>query len=537
MPGIYDQGLEKNPANYAPLTPLTLLQQTGSVYPEKTALIYGDLRRDWGTTYRRCRQLASALVRAGVRRGDTVSVVAPNVPEMFEAHFGVPLSGAVLNTINYRLDADSIGFILGHAESRVVLVDREYGPVVKKALAAMTTRPLLITIDDPAFDGGEAIGEINYDQFLDSGDPDYDWQPPPDEWDAISLNYTSGTTGNPKGVVYHHRGALLNAVNNVLAWDMPRYPVYLWTLPMFHCNGWCFPWTLAAQAGTSVCLRYVRAETIFRLIEAETVSHLCAAPTVLNMLINAPETVRKRFGHPLRVMTAGAAPPAAIIQGMEHLGAEILHAYGLTETYGPAASCAWHEGWDRLPLDQRVTKKARPGVRYPILEGLMVADPATLQEVPHDGESMGEVMFRGNVVMKGYLKNPTATAEAFAGGWFRTGDLGVCHPDGYIQICDRAKDIIISGGENISSIELESVLYRHPAILEAAVVAKPDDNWGEVPCAFVALKPGMSLTETELIDWCRQRMAAFKLPKQVVFGDLPKTSTGKIQKFLLRQAM
>jgi len=535
MTGIYDRGLAQNPANFAPLTPLTLIEQTAAVYPNKTAIVYGSLRRSWRETWERCRRLASALARLGVRPGETVSVVAPNLPELFEAHFGVPMCGAVLNAINFRLDAASIAFILGHAETRVVLVDREFGPVVARALATLDAPPRVITIDDPAFDGGEAIGEMTYDALLETGDPDYAWRPPEDEWNAISLNYTSGTTGNPKGVVYHHRGALLNAVNNVLAWEMPRYPVYLWTLPMFHCNGWCFPWTLAAQAGVSVCLRYVRPEAIFALIERERVSHFCAAPTVLNMLINAPEQVRRHFDQGLEVMTAGAAPPAAIIQGMEALGARILHAYGLTETYGPAASCAWHEEWDDLPLAERARLKARPGVRYPVLEGLMVADPGTLEEVPHDGETLGEVMFRGNIVMKGYLKNPVASEEAFAGGWFHSGDLGVCHPDGYIQIRDRAKDIIISGGENISSLELESVLYRHPAILEAAVVAWPDAKWGEVPCAFVALKPGAVLTEQGVIDWCREHLASFKIPKRVVFGELPKTATGKIQKYLLRQ--
>lgn len=535
MTNIYQQDLDKNQANHTPLTPLNFIERTASVYPKQMAVVHGKVRRDWRTTYARTRQLASALQQAGVKRGDTVSVVAPNVPELFEAHFGVPMLGAVLNAINIRLDADAIAYILAHAETKVILVDREFGEVVERALEKLEVRPLVITIDDPTYDGGKAIGTESYDDFIARGDAEFDWQPPVDEWDAISLNYTSGTTGNPKGVVYHHRGAQQNAVNNILAWDLCRHLVYLWTLPMFHCNGWCFPWTIAAQAGTSVCLRQVRDSSIFDLIRAEQVSHFCAAPIVLNLLNNSPEELKQDINHPVKVMTAGSAPPAAVIQGMEELNIEVTHTYGLTETYGPSVVCAWHDEWDANAIEEKARLKSRQGVRYPMLEGLMVADPETLQPVPRDGESIGEVMMRGNVVMKGYLKNPDATAESFAGGWFHSGDLAVCHPNGYIELKDRSKDIIISGGENISSIEIEGVLYQHPSILEAAVVAKLDDKWGEVPCAFITVKEGIELKQEEVISFCRERMAKFKLPKSVVFCDLPKTSTGKIQKFVLRE--
>ena len=536
---IYQQDLPKNPANFAVLTPLNFIERAAAVYPEQPAVVHAQVRRNWRDTYGRCRQLASALQRSDIGVGDTVSIVAPNIPEMFEAHFGVPMAGAVLNTINIRLDAATIGFILGHAEAKVVLVDREFGEVVQQALdiagGTLAQAPLVITIDDPTYEGGKAVGELSYDEFIARGDAHFDWRPPADEWDAISLNYTSGTTGNPKGVVYHHRGASQNAINNILAWDMPRHPTYLWTLPMFHCNGWCFPWTLAAQAGTSVCLRDVRADRIFELIRTEAVSHFCAAPIVLNLLNNADDALKQGIEHPIKAMTAGAAPPASVIQGMEELGMEVTHTYGLTETYGPSVVCAWHDDWNNKPIEEKARLKSRQGVRYPMLEGLMVADAETMKEVPHDAETIGEVMMRGNVVMKGYLKHPDATGECFAGGWFHSGDLAVCHPDGYIELKDRSKDIIISGGENISSIEVEGVLYQHPAILEAAVVAKLDDKWGEVPCAFITVKAGVAPSEQEVIDFCRERMAGFKLPKAVIFGDLPKTSTGKIQKFVLRK--
>ena len=539
MTNIYDKNLEQTPANFAALTPLNFIERAATVYPEQLAVVHGQVRRNWRETYDRCRQLASALEGSGIGKGDTVAIIAPNIPELYEAHFGVPMVGAVLNAINIRLDAATIGFILSHAEAKVVLVDREFGEVVEQALDiardTLTQAPLVISIDDPTYAGGKAIGEVSYDEFIARGDANFDWQPPADEWDAISLNYTSGTTGNPKGVVYHHRGASQNAINNVLAWDMPRHSTYLWTLPMFHCNGWCFPWTLAAQAGTSVCLRQIRADAIFNLIRTEKVTHFCAAPIVLNLLNNSDAELKQGIDHSVKAMTAGAAPPASVIQGMEELGMEVTHTYGLTETYGPSVVCAWHDKWNEQPIEERARLKSRQGVRYPMLEGLMVADVETMQEVPHDGETIGEIMMRGNVVMKGYLKNPIATEECFTGGWFHSGDLAVCHPDGYIEIKDRSKDIIISGGENISSIEVEGVLYQHPAVLEAAVVAKLDDKWGEVPHAFITLKAGAKLSQQEAIDFCRERLAHFKLPKGVTFGELPKTSTGKIRKFDLRE--
>ncbi|MBY4676331.1 acyl-CoA synthetase [Marinobacterium arenosum] len=530
----YALGLDRNEANFAALTPLSFIARSAAVYPGRTAVVHNDLRRSWAETYARCRRLASALQANGVGQGETVSVIAPNLPEVFEAHFGVPMAGAVLNAINIRLDAEAIAFILQHAESKVVIVDREFSEVVGRALKMLPHKPLVVDIDDPSYQGGELIGALDYEAFIAQGSADFDWQPPADEWDAITLNYTSGTTGNPKGVVYHHRGAYLNAMSNIVSWDMGQHPVYLWTLPMFHCNGWCFPWSIAAAAGVSVCLRHVRDEDIYNLIKSERVNHFCGAPIVLNMLNNAPDEMKAGIEHQVKVMTAGAAPPAAVIQGMEAMGFSVTHVYGLTETYGPSVVCAWHEEWDEQPLEQRARLKARQGVRAPMLEGLMVANPKTLEPVPQDGQTMGEIFMRGNLVMKGYLKNPSTTDESFEGGWFHSGDLAVWHEDGYIEIKDRSKDIIISGGENISSIEVEDVLYRHPEVMEAAVVAKQDDKWGEVPCAFIKLKPGSSVDEQAIIQFCRDNMARFKAPKHVVFGELPKTSTGKIQKFVLR---
>jgi fatty-acyl-CoA synthase len=536
MPSIYDLGLAQTPANYVPLTPLTFIERSAAVYPDHCAVVHGPLRRSWAETYARCRQLASALARRGIGPGDTVSVLCANTPEMFECHFGVPMSGAVLNTINIRLDAESIGFILAHAEAKVLLVDPEFAATAERALASVAQRPLVVDVPDAMFEGtAPRIGALTYDELLAEGDPEYAWQPPADEWQAISLNYTSGTTGNPKGVVYHHRGAHLNAVSNILTWGMGRHPVYLWTLPMFHCNGWCFPWTIAAVAGTSVCLRQVRADRIFEAIRNERVSHFCGAPIVLNTLINAPAALKEGIQHEVKVMTAGAAPPAAVIENMERLGFEVTHVYGLTETYGPAVVCAWHDHWNDLPIEEKARLKARQGVRYLMLEALMVADPLTLEPVAKDGETIGEILMRGNNVMRGYLKNPKATEEAFEGGWFHSGDLAVCHPDGYVEIKDRSKDIIISGGENISSIEVEDVLYRHPQVLEAAVVARPSETWGETPCAFILLKEGATATEADILDFCRANLARFKVPKAVVFGPLPKTSTGKIQKYQLRE--
>ncbi|WP_170510895.1 acyl-CoA synthetase [Ruegeria arenilitoris] len=530
---IYQRDLDKGPANFTALSPLSYIERTAAVYPDYPAVVYGDRRHSWAQTYARCRQLASALAARGVGAGDTVSIIAANIPEMYEAHFGVPMAGAVLNTINTRLDAPIIAFILNHAESKVLLVDPEFSGVVKQALEQVDHDILVIDIEDPSFDGGEKLGAQTYDDLLAEGDPEFDWSLPADEWDAITLNYTSGTTGNPKGVVYHHRGAALNATSNILTWGMPQHSVYLWTLPMFHCNGWCFPWTMAANAGTSICLRAVRDEPIYRAFRDERVTHFCGAPIVLNMLANAPDHL-KDFDHEIKVMTAGAPPPAAVIAAMEGMGIEVTHVYGLTETYGPSVVCAWKDEWNDKPAEERAALKVRQGVKYVALSGLMVADPETLEPVPADGETMGEIFMQGNIVMKGYLKNPEATRKAFRGGWFASGDLGVMHPDGYIALKDRSKDIIISGGENISSVEVEDILYKHPAVMEAAVVAKPDEKWGETPCAFVELKSGAEATEADLIAFCRDHMAHFKAPRTVVFGPLPKTSTGKIQKFKLR---
>ena len=531
---IYDVSLDANPANYEALTPLSFVKRTAHIYPEYPAIVYGNRRQTWGETYDRMKRAASALVKRGIKKGETVSIIAANIPEMFEAHFAVPMSGAVLNTVNTRLDAEAISFILSHAEAKVIIVDPEFSDVVDRAIhMAGLTDALVVDIVDDTFDGGRKIGSITYDDLIAEGDTDFDWSGPANEWDAISLNYTSGTTGNPKGVVYHHRGAHLNAMSNIVTWGMQQHSRYLWTLPMFHCNGWCFPWTIAANAGVCVCLRAVRAEPIFQLIRDEQVTHFCGAPIVLNMLANAPDEL-KDFSHQVKVMTAGASPPAAVIAKMEAMGVEVTHVYGLTETYGPSVVCAWKETWDDLDGDAKAVKKSRQGVKNVALDDLMVANPDTLEPVPSDGQTMGEIFMRGNVVMKGYLKNPSATEESFKGGWFASGDLGVMHPDGYIELKDRSKDIIISGGENISSIEVEDVLYRHPAVMEAAVVAKPDEKWGETPCAFVDLKPGQDVTDADIIAFCRDHMARFKAPKTVIFGPLPKTSTGKIQKFILR---
>ncbi|AKU93554.1 3-methylmercaptopropionyl-CoA ligase (DmdB) [Labilithrix luteola] len=539
MASPYDLGLPKTPANYEQLTPIAFLERAADVHPNRVAIVHGSIRRTWAETHERSRRLASALVKRGVRRGDTVAVMLPNVPAMVEVHFGVPMAGAVLNTLNTRLDDESVGFMLAHAEAQVVLVDRELSEVVERAIARQGLSLLVVDVDDPEYQGpGRRIGTIEYEALLAEGEPDFVWNAGErsfDEWDAISLNYTSGTTGNPKGVVYHHRGAYLNAVSNALEWDMPKHPVYLWTLPMFHCNGWCFPWTVAARAGVNVCLRKVEANAIFAAIRDHRVTHYCGAPIVHGLLVNAPAETKAGIEHRVHAMVAGAAPPAALIEGMESLGFELTHVYGLTETYGPAAVCEKQEAWSELSLVDRAQQNARQGVRYHLQGAISVLDPETMTVVPADGETMGEVMFRGNVTMKGYLKNPRATEEAFAGGWFHTGDLGVLQPDGYVKIKDRSKDIIISGGENISSLEVEDALYRHPAVLAAAVVAKPDPKWGETPCAFVELRVGTSATAEELIAHCRRHLAPFKAPRAVVFGELPRTSTGKIQKFELRK--
>lgn len=534
----YDQNLGQNAANFEMLTPLSLLRRTATVYPEHIAQIDGDRRISWGETYERCIRLASALVQKGIGKGDTVAVLTPNVPAIFEAHFGVPMAaGAVLNTINTRLDAQTIAYILDHGEAKVLIVDTELAEPAVEALKLAKADPIVIVNDSGGYPDGTKLlaGNQTYEEFLASGDPAFEWRGPEDEWDAISLNYTSGTTGDPKGVVYHHRGAYLLAVGNVLAWDMAHHPVYAWTLPMFHCNGWCFPWTLAAIAGTSVHLRRVDSATIYDAIADHGATHLSGAPVVLGMLINASKDERRSFDHQVKVMTAAAPPPAAVLQKMEEEGFDVTHVYGLTEVYGPAVMCAWKDEWNALAPELKAQKKARQGVAYHVLDDLMVGDPDTLQPVAKDGETMGEVFMRGNIVMKGYLKNPDATDEAFAGGWFHSGDLGVWHPDGYIELKDRSKDIIISGGENISSIEVENVLYAHPSVLEAAVVARPDEKWGETPCAFVTLREDAERTgEDDLIGFCRDNMPHFKAPKTVVFGPLPKTSTGKIQKRYLR---
>ncbi|TAK50290.1 MAG: acyl-CoA synthetase [Xanthobacteraceae bacterium] len=531
----YATDLDKNAANYVPLSPLSFIERTASVHPQLTSMVYEDRAFTWRETYARCRRFASALAARGIGVNDTVAAMLPNIPAMYESAFAVPMIGAVLNTLNIRLDAEAIAFMLDHGEARVLLVDPEFGPVITRALALMKgAKPFVIDVDDKAF-GGQRIGEVEYEDFIAAGDPDFTWKLPPDEWDSITLNYTSGTTGDPKGVVYHHRGAYLNAVSNIVSWSMPAHPVYLWTLPMFHCNGWCFPWTIAAVAGVNVCLRKVDPAKIFELIDKYGVTHMCGAPIVYNALINSPQAASRKPTRQIAGLIAGAAPPVAVLEGAEKAGIRLTHVYGLTEVYGPAAVCAQQPGWDALPMEERAQLNRRQGVPYHLEEAVTVINPETMRVVPADGETMGEVMFRGNIVMKGYLKNPKATQASFAGGWFHTGDLAVLDPDGYVVIKDRSKDIIISGGENISSVEVEDVLYKHPAVLVAAVVAKPDPKWGEVPCAFIELKEGAQATEAELNAFCRERLAAFKTPKQFVFGPISKTSTGKVQKFVLRQ--
>ena len=535
---IFDQHLARNEANFAPLTPLLFIERTAEVYPERLAIVHGGLRQTWSQTYDRCRRLASSLRRAGVGKNDTVAVMLPNTPPMVEAHFGVPMAGAVLNTMNTRLDPEAVAFMLDHGEAKVVIVDPEFTPVMARALALRKrTAPILVIETEDALYGpaAQGLGGTRYEDFIAAGDAQFAWELPGDEWDAIALNYTSGTTGNPKGVVYHHRGAAVNAISNILEWDMPKHSVYLWTLPMFHCNGWCFPWTVAARAGVNVCLRRVEAKAIFDAIRDHGVTHYCGAPIVQSLLVNAPAEMKQGVPAGVKAMVAGAAPPAALIEGMEQMGFDLTHVYGLTEVYGPATVCARQEAWSALDVGERAALNARQGVRYHLQRSARVLDPETMQPVSMDGETMGEIMFQGNITMKGYLKNAEASDEAFHGGWFHSGDLAVQYPDGYIKIKDRSKDIIISGGENISSIEVEDVLYRHPAVMAAAVVARPDPKWGETPCAFVELKNGASASAEEIVAHCKRHLAGFKVPRAIVFGELPKTSTGKIQKFELRQ--
>ncbi len=535
MVSAYDQ-LPRTPANFVALSPLRYLERAAYIYPNQDAIIHGSRHISWRETYTRCRQFAHQLQKIGVGKNDTVSVLLPNIPAMIEAHFAVPMVGAVLNTLNTRLDAKTLAFMLEHAESKVLLVDPEFVPVAKEALALISQEIYIIDVADIEFDGeSQRIGQVEYEDWLAQGDADFEWHLPQDEWDAISLNYTSGTTGNPKGVVYHHRGAYINAASNIIACGMTPRATYLWTLPLFHCNGWCFAWTIAANGGTNICLRKIDPELIFKLIHSHKVDYFCGAPIVLSMLINAPDEHKIKIEHRVEVMVAGAAPPAAIIEGMRNIGINVTHVYGLTETYGPSALCASQAGWSSLSIKEQAQLHSRQGVPYPLQDGMKVLDPETMQPVPKDGQTMGEIMFRGNIVMKGYLKNPEATAEAFAGGWFHTGDLAVCQPDGYAKITDRSKDVIISGGENISSLEVEEVLYQHPAILTAAVVAKPDPVWQEVPCAFIELKVGKTATPEEIVAYCKEHLARFKVPKDVVITEIPKTSTGKLQKFVLRE--
>jgi fatty-acyl-CoA synthase len=538
MTSIFDQDLPQTPANHAPMSPLSFIERTAEVYPQRLAIVHGDLRQNWADTYRRCCQLASALAQAGIGKNDTVAVMLPNTPPMVEAHFGIPMAGAVLNALNTRLDPETVAFMLDHGEAKAVIVDPEFAGVMKKALALrQSPRPMLvIDVEDALYTGPTVkLGTLTYEAFVASGDANFAWSLPANEWDAIALNYTSGTTGNPKGVVYHHRGAATNAISNILEWDMPKHAVYLWTLPMFHCNGWCFPWTVAARAGVNVCLRKVDAQAMFDAMRDHGVTHYCGAPIVHGLLVNAPAAMKAGVPAGIQAMVAGAAPPASMIEGMEQMGFDLTHVYGLTEVYGPATVCPKHPEWDALDIGDRARLNARQGVRYHLQRDVRVLNPETMQPVPQDGETMGEIMFKGNITMKGYLKNPKATQEAFAGGWFHSGDLAVQYPDGYFKIKDRSKDIIISGGENISSIEVEDVLYRHPAVLAAAVVAKPDARWGETPCAFVELKADAQVTAQDIVAHCKQHLAGFKVPRAVVFGELPKTSTGKIQKFELRK--
>lgn len=538
MENIFDMHLDKTASNYEALSPLSFIKRTAMVYPDRLSVIHGEKTFTWKQTYERCIRLASALNKIGIKKGDTVAVMGNNTPETYEAHFGVPMSGAVLNTLNIRLDAETIAFILQHGEAKVVFTDREFSDVTKAAVASLEKKPIIIDIDDPLAEGGELIGQEDYEQFISKGDVEYQWEGPADEWDAITLNYTSGTTGSPKGVVYHHRGAYLNALSNALDWNIGQHPTYLWTLPMFHCNGWCFPWTIAAKAGTNICLRRVSAKNIYDAIDTHKVSHFCGAPIVLSFVINATDDEKKSFDHKCSIMTAASPPPASVLKAIQTEGFDVTHTYGLTEVYGPVVFCAWKDEWNELPIEKQAYIKARQGVAYTVQEDVAVLDSETNKPTPWDGETIGEVCFRGNIVMRGYLKNKTATEEAFKDGWFHSGDLGVTYPDGYIQLKDRSKDIIISGGENISSIEIEDTLYGHPSVATAAVVAKPDVKWGETPVAYIELKSDADrVSEEDILQHCRDNLAHFKCPRTIIFQEIPKTSTGKLQKFVLRERL
>ena len=533
---MYNNDLEQNPANHQPLSPLPFLERAASVFPDHVAIIYGDVRISYAEFYARCRRFASVLAGRGIGRGDTVSVMLANTPTMLEAHYAVPMCGAVLHSMNTRLDATNIAFQLDHGESKVLITDTGFSTTIEEALTLAKVKPWVIDYEDLVVpQPGKRLGDEDYDALVDSGDANYEWMMPLDEWDAIALNYTSGTTGDPKGVVYHHRGACLISQGNAITANIPKHPVYLWTLPMFHCNGWCFPWTLSALTGTHVCLREVRADAIWAALDDHNVTHLCGAPVVMSTILAADPADKRTLASSIDFFTAAAPPPESVLSAMGQAGFNVTHLYGLTEVYGPAVVNDWHAEWSDLPAAEQASLKARQGVRYHALEGLDVLDPDTMQPVPRDGETLGEVMFRGNVVMKGYLKNPRANNEAFAGGWFHSGDLGVVDTDGYIQLKDRSKDIIISGGENISSIEIEEVLHKHAEVVSAAVVAMPHAKWGETPCAFVELADNAVLTADDLTGWCKQHLASFKVPKRFVFQAIVKTSTGKVQKFPLRQ--